>query len=233
MPFFSFPSGKHVQIKRNYAISEACVVYDKPPAFFRPPTLPERHALFKKLEATSVEFAAVVERVHPAGPPRPTDCTFDGDADEAASLSKKTKGETEISEADGFQPRVDKEEGTEELTLFTKRSKDGAYELRQDRPALLISSTSWTPDEDFSVLLEALERFDSRAASGDSPSLPFVVVVVTGKGPEKAKYVEKMRNSKMLKVAVCTAWLEPEDYPVLLGSADLGVCLHTSTSGKR
>lgn len=233
MSFFSFPSGKHVQIKRNFAISEACVVYDKPPAFFRPPTLPERHALFKKLEATSVEFTAIAERVHPSGPPRPADWTCDGDADEAALLPKKSRRETGESKADAFQPRIDEEEGTKERTLFTKGSKDGAYELRQDRPALLVSSTSWTPDEDFSVLLEALERFDSRAASGDSPSLPFVVVVVTGKGPEKAKYVEKMRNSKMSKVAVCTAWLEPEDYPVLLGSADLGVCLHTSTSGKR
>ena len=96
-----------------------------------------------------------------------------------------------------------------------------------------MSSTSWTPDEDFSVLLEALERFDTRTASGASPTLPFVVVVVTGKGPEKAKYLERIRKSRMSKVAVCTAWLEPEDYPILLGSADLGVCLHTSTSGER
>ena len=32
-------------------------------------------------------------------------------------------------------------------------------------------------------------------------------------------------------VRVATMWLKIEDYPLLLGSADLGISLHTSSSG--
>lgn len=151
--------------------------------------------------------------------------------EEAGPSPKKARGD--VIEEEGCRVGVKVEaESVEERTPFTVRSAEGVCKLRRDRPALLVSSTSWTPDEDFSVLFEALGRFDKRAASGASPTLPFVMVVVTGKGPEKAKYVERMKATRMSRVVVCTAWLEPDDYPVLLGSADLGICLHTSTSGE-
>lgn len=47
--------------------------------------------------------------------------------------------------------------GTEEnCTAFTTQLPNGGVVLRNDRPALVVSSTSWTEDEDFSILLDAL-----------------------------------------------------------------------------
>ena len=97
-----------------------------------------------------------------------------------------------------------------------------------------MSSTSWTADEDFGLLLDALAALDSclctEAGRADDCG-PSVVAVITGKGPLKAHYEKRMRALPLRRVAVCTMWLEPADYPRLLGAADLGVCLHTSTSG--
>lgn len=60
---------------------------------------------------------------------------------------------------------------------------------------------------------------------------PRLLILVTGRGPQRAAYEAKMAGMDLAHVAFRTVWLEPGDYPTLLGSADLGVCLHTSSSG--
>ncbi|MBZ3879615.1 Chitobiosyldiphosphodolichol beta-mannosyltransferase [Sciurus carolinensis] len=117
-----------------------------------------------------------------------------------------------------------------ERSAFTERdTRSGEVTRLCGRPALLVSSTSWTEDEDFSILLAALEKFEQQAFDGDS--LPSLVCVITGKGPLKEHYSRLLDQKHFQHIQVCTPWLEAEDYPLLLGSADLGVCLHTSSSG--
>ncbi|XP_028913623.1 chitobiosyldiphosphodolichol beta-mannosyltransferase [Ornithorhynchus anatinus] len=115
-------------------------------------------------------------------------------------------------------------------SAFTERdTRSGSVSHLEGRPALLVSSTSWTEDEDFSILLKALERFDQLSSEG--VSLPSLVCVITGKGPLKDHYSHIISQLSLKNVQICMPWLEAEDYPLLLGSADLGVCLHKSSSG--
>ncbi|KAH0838670.1 glycosyltransferase family 33 protein [Lanmaoa asiatica] len=132
--------------------------------------------------------------------------------------------------------------------------------LRDDRVALIVSSTSWTPDEDFTILLDALKLYDKRAlhvnkvlptkVSENPRKLPRIWMVITGKGPLKAKYMADVNRlqEEWSYVRCSSLWLEAEDYPLLLGkksavfhpfqqvrprlsgSADLGICLHSSSS---
>ena len=99
--------------------------------------------------------------------------------------------------------------------------------LRADRPALLVSSTSWTPDEDFAVLLKALTIYDTKAKVAGG-KLPKVLTIVTGKGPDKEKYMEqvqKLQGDDDLEIPTWTHvrlishWLEASDYPLLLGGS--------------
>ncbi|XP_039347926.1 chitobiosyldiphosphodolichol beta-mannosyltransferase isoform X2 [Mauremys reevesii] len=84
-----------------------------------------------------------------------------------------------------------------EKSAFTELDiRNGNVTQVKERPALLISSTSWT-----------------------------------GKGPLKKHYNRLIDKMHFKHIQICTPWLEAEDYPVLLGSADLGVCLHKSSSG--
>ncbi|XP_053132936.1 chitobiosyldiphosphodolichol beta-mannosyltransferase isoform X3 [Hemicordylus capensis] len=118
----------------------------------------------------------------------------------------------------------------DEKSAFTQRDiRSGNVTRCMGRPALLISSTSWTEDEDFSILLKALEAYEHHISEG--AKLPPLVCVITGKGPLKEYYNKLIATMHFKHIQICTPWLEAEDYPLLLGSADLGVCLHKSSSG--
>ncbi|EIE25385.1 glycosyl transferase family 1 protein [Coccomyxa subellipsoidea C-169] len=201
------------ELERSWHI-KATVFYDRPPSHFRPTPLKEQHELLLRL-------GPVLD-----APVHPRDCCG--------------------------QSRPREEEHS--LTVCTERlgGADGRVRLRADRPALIVSSTSWTPDEDFQILLDAAQQYDAqvrhsilcnavrsicdmsvvRVQAVERPkALPRLLFLVTGKGPQRAAYTEGMRRLDLQRVAFRTAWLEAADYPLLLGSADLGVCLHTSSSG--
>jgi beta-1,4-mannosyltransferase len=43
------------------------------------------------------------------------------------------------------------------VSRFSEVTPDGSVIMKPTRPAVLVSSTSWTEDEDFSILLDALQ----------------------------------------------------------------------------
>ncbi|KAJ4366551.1 mannosyltransferase [Ascochyta clinopodiicola] len=98
---------------------------------------------------------------------------------------------------------------------------------------LIVSSTSWTADEDFSLLLDALCAYSAQVTA--NPNLPNILAIITGKGPQKAYYLSKIhalnQRNKLPNIVIRTAWLTSSDYATLLAAADLGISLHTSSSG--
>ncbi|BAF11079.1 UDP-glycosyltransferase TURAN isoform X2 [Oryza sativa Japonica Group] len=197
---------KH-ELDQKWGIN-ATVLYDQSPEFFHPASLTEKHELFSRL-GNSI-------------------CSAMGN-DDCISVEKEVEDRN--------------------TTVFTSWV-DGEIFLKPNRPALVVSSTSWTPDEDFSILLEAALMYDRRVAAtlGEDDSMdegklwidikngkqfvyPRLLFIITGKGPDRMKYEEQIKRLKLRRVAFRTMWLASEDYPLLLGSADLGVSLHTSSSG--
>ncbi|KAG9581832.1 chitobiosyldiphosphodolichol beta-mannosyltransferase, partial [Aureobasidium melanogenum] len=115
-----------------------------------------------------------------------------------------------------------------ETAHYAKHLDHGSYKL-------LVSSTSWTADEDFSILLDALVAYSATVSMATHHSYPKILAIITGKGPLKDHYLSKIstltKEKKLVNVKILTAWLSNADYASLLASADLGVSLHTSSSG--
>lgn len=101
-----------------------------------------------------------------------------------------------------------------------------------DRPvALVVSPTGWTADEDVGLLLDACVACDAALATRADESLPDVVLVLTGDGPLRDGFRQRIARLALRRVHVRTLWLAPDGYPDFLAAADLGVSVHRSTSG--
>ena len=117
-------------------------------------------------------------------------------------------------------------------TIQTENSNDN-YSLRQDKSFILVSSTSWTPDEDFNMLLISLLQVDQKLIKyNENQSFSKrLVVLITGKGPLRDMFENLVKTFDFKYIRIKCLWLTSSDYPKLLSCADIGLCLHTSTSG--
>ena len=99
----------------------------------------------------------------------------------------------------------------------------------------IVCPTSWTEDEDFDVVIDAVRRLEDRIrgweASGPTRRFPDLVILVTGDGRRRTEFERRFAGLPARRVHLRARWLEPEDYPRVVGSADLGLCLHRSSSG--
>ncbi|MCO5583054.1 hypothetical protein L7F22_036961 [Adiantum nelumboides] len=203
------------ELAQNWDI-QATVLYDRAPGHFHATSVKERHELFLRLglqqskgHSGFVESALVDDQLN----------------------STLFTSSTRYSESD-----LDAIQIPDSTKIILKRI----------RPALIISSTSWTADEDFDKLLEAAVLYDRRVnallgedrqvgmdsdATVANDSFPCLHIIVTGKGPLKEEFETRMKKLQLSRVWFQTMWVPSRDYPLLLGSADLGVCLHTSSSG--
>ena len=160
-------------------------------------------------------------------------------------------------------------DSSDQSSRFTRDDGTNPCAYLPDRPAIVVSSTSWSEDEDFTLLFDALKSRDrSDLCSVNSEWMHSVfqnmahkrwtiyhrsfassrvrtirvdqwrgvesrrVLSRLGKGPLKDRFVEQVERERdqYHHVEFCFPWLEADDYPLLIGSADLGVSLHHSSS---
>jgi len=105
----------------------------------------------------------------------------------------------------------------EDETIFTTIDQQGKSQLKCNRPILLISSTSWTMDEDFNLLLDAVDQIEVYLGSTPGDSFPDVVIIITGKGPLESGFMAQVRSRAWKKVTIISKWFHYDDYPILLG----------------
>jgi beta-1,4-mannosyltransferase len=107
--------------------------------------------------------------------------------------------------------------------------------IRASTVGFIVCPTSWTEDEDFDVVIDAVMHLEERVRGWEAGSsarrFPELVILVTGDGARRAEFERRFAGLPARRIQLRARFLEPEDYPRVVGSADLGLCLHRSSSG--
>jgi beta-1,4-mannosyltransferase len=91
---------------------------------------------------------------------------------------------------------------------------------------LAVCPTNWGADEDFDLLLEALERADRHLRKGSKPGR--LTVLLTGAGELRGAFEARLARRQFTHIAVRIAEETAHD---AIQKADVGLCLHQSASG--
>jgi len=132
--------------------------------------------------------------------------------------------------ASAFAPLNHTEREQIRQALFSRLEIRGGSQI-----GFIVSPTSWTADEDFDVIIDAVRDLEDRVrgweANHPGRRFPDLAILVTGDGQRRAEFERRFAGLPARRVQLRTRWLDPDDYPRIVGAADLGLCLHRSSSG--
>jgi len=129
-----------------------------------------------------------------------------------------------IKEKHLFFKKIDEFKLNDDETLFTESTNDSIDE-KTNRPLLLLSNSSYSFDDDYDTLLNSLKKYDEK------PRSCRLILIMSGQGPYKTYWKSKFEQTKFDQIKVIFKWFKTEDYPLIVGSVDYGICMHNSTSG--
>jgi len=104
----------------------------------------------------------------------------------------------------------------------------GRLGVRLGVSGLIVCPTSWTEDEDFDLVIDAVLRLEDRIRGWEAaaPNRRFtdLVILVTGDGARRLQFERRFAGLPARRVQLRTRWLEPEEYPRVVGSHDIFHC---------
>ncbi|XBW38194.1 hypothetical protein QEN19_003786 [Hanseniaspora menglaensis] len=127
-----------------------------------------------------------------------------------------------------FYP-VDKSDRAAIIKAIPELAADTDLLQNINKYTIAITSTSFTPDEDLDMLLNAMDALNKQLLIAKK----HLLLIITGKGPLKQEFMKKFKDKTcdLNYITVNFFYLKIQDYPKILQVSDFGLSLHYSSSG--